>query len=68
MKRTLPAAGLLLALALTAGPAAAAPVTYKVDTDHSGVNFTIRHFVTNVPGRFKDFAGEVRYDRQNPAA
>ncbi len=68
MNRPTPVAGLLLALALTAGPAAAAPVTYKVDTDHSGVNFTIRHFVTNVPGRFKDFGGEVRYDRQNPAA
>jgi polyisoprenoid-binding protein YceI len=68
MKPTPLAAGLLLALALTASLAAAAPVTYKVDTDHSGVSFTIRHFVSNVPGRFKDFEGEVRYDRQNPAA
>jgi polyisoprenoid-binding protein YceI len=48
--------------------AAADPAVYKVDPDHSGVSFTIRHFVSNVPGRFKDFAGVVKYDKQNPAA
>lgn len=48
--------------------AAAEPVTYKVDADHSGVGFTIRHFVSNVPGRFRDFDGVVKYDKQNPAA
>ena len=48
--------------------AVAAPVVYKVDSDHSGVSFTIRHFVTNVPGRFKDFDGSIKYDAQNPAA
>lgn len=58
------------ALALLALPvlAAAAPAIYKVDPDHSGVNFTIRHFVTNVSGRFKDFDGTIKYDKQNPAA
>ena len=53
---------LLPALAL------AEPVTYKVDTDHSGVGFSIRHFVSNVPGRFRDFDGVIKYDKQNPAA
>lgn len=53
---------LLPALAL------AEPVTYKVDADHSGVGFSIRHFVSNVPGRFRDFDGAVKYDKQNPAA
>lgn len=53
---------LLPALAL------AEPVTYKVDADHSGVGFTIRHFVSNVPGRFRDFDGVIKYDKQNPAA
>ena len=48
--------------------AAAEPVVYKVDTDHSGVGFTIRHFVSNVPGRFRDFDGVIKYDKQNPAA
>ncbi len=48
--------------------AAAEPVTYKVDTGHSGVRFTIRHFVSNVPGNFRDFDGVIEYDKQNPAA
>ena len=48
--------------------AMAEPVSYKVDADHSGVSFTIRHFVTNMPGRFRDFDGLIKYDRQNPAA
>jgi polyisoprenoid-binding protein YceI len=58
---------LLPALAL-AEPAAVYPVVYRVDADHSGVNFSIRHFVTNVSGRFRDFDGVIKYDRQNPAA
>lgn len=48
--------------------AAADPVVYKVDPDHSGVGFTIRHFVSNVSGRFKDFDGVIKYDKANPAA
>lgn len=60
---------LILALSLTLPTLAAAePAVYKVDTDHSGVNFSIRHFVSNVSGRFRDFDGVVRFDRQNPAA
>jgi polyisoprenoid-binding protein YceI len=58
---------LSLALLLPA-LAVADPAVYKVDTDHSGVGFTIRHFVSNVPGRFKDFEGVIKYDKQNPAA
>jgi polyisoprenoid-binding protein YceI len=48
--------------------AAADPVTYKVDADHSGVGFSIRHFVSNVSGRFRDFDGVIKYDKANPAA
>ena len=66
MKRTLVSA-VTLALALPA-LALAAPVTYKVDADHSGVNFTIRHFVSNVPGLFKDYDGTIVYDKDNPGA
>ncbi len=67
MQRKISMPALALALLLPA-LAAAEPVTYKVDTSHSGVGFTIRHFVTNVPGRFKDFDGSIKYDKQNPAA
>jgi len=56
-----------LAVALPA-LAFAEPVSYKVDPDHSGVNFTIRHFVSNIPGRFKEFAGTIVFDKGNPAA
>jgi polyisoprenoid-binding protein YceI len=48
--------------------AAAEPAVYKIDPDHSGVGFTIRHFVSNVPGRFRDFDGSIRYDKLEPAA
>lgn len=59
----------LLALALLLpAMAAAEPTVYKVDADHSGVNFKIRHFVSSVSGRFRDFDGVIRYDKQNPAA
>jgi polyisoprenoid-binding protein YceI len=40
---------------------------FKVDPVHSSVAFTIRHFVSEVEGRFKDFAGTIRYDPQHPA-
>lgn len=66
MKRTLVSA-VTLALALPA-LALAEPVTYKVDADHSGVNFSIRHFVSNVPGLFKGYDGTIVYDKDNPAA
>jgi polyisoprenoid-binding protein YceI len=61
-------AALFVFLSLYGAAAAAAPVRYEVDPDHSGVTFTIRHFVTNVPGRFRDFAGTIRYDKQSPTA
>lgn len=67
MKSKTAFSALLLALTLPV-LAAAEPAVYKVDPDHSGVSFTIRHFVSNVPGRFKDFDGTIRYDKQNPAA
>jgi polyisoprenoid-binding protein YceI len=57
-----------LALLLLPVLASADPAVYRVDADHSGVNFSIRHFVTNVSGRFRDFDGTIKYDRQNPSA
>ncbi len=59
----------LLALALLLPTLAAAePAVYRVDGDHSGVSFKIRHFVSNVSGRFRDFDGVVKYDKLSPAA
>lgn len=58
---------LSLALLLPA-LAVAESVVYKVDPDHSGVNFSVRHFVSNAPGRFKDFEGTIKHDKQNPPA
>jgi polyisoprenoid-binding protein YceI len=63
----LPLQTLWLALLLPA-LAAAEPAVYKVDADHSGVNFSIRHFVSNVSGRFREFDGVVKYDKADPAA
>ncbi len=58
----------LLALAfLLPTVAAADPTLYKVDADHSGVNFKIRHLVSSVSGRFREFDGVIRYDKQSPA-
>jgi polyisoprenoid-binding protein YceI len=67
MKRRTPLHTLLLALLLPA-LGLAEPTVYKVDADHSGVNFSIRHFVSNVSGRFREFNGVIKYDKQNPAA
>jgi polyisoprenoid-binding protein YceI len=59
----------LLALAfLLPAMAAADPTVYRVDADHSGISFKIRHFVSNVSGRFRDFDGVIQYDKQSPAA
>jgi len=75
--RTILAALFLLLLTLSVLPAlagdgdqaaAAPPAVYKIDPDHSGVGFSIRHFVSNVPGRFRDFDGSIHYDKLNPAA
>jgi polyisoprenoid-binding protein YceI len=50
--------------AATAAPAG--PKTYAIDRSHSSVGFRIRHLVSNVDGRFKDFAGSVTYDPAAP--
>ena len=45
--------------------AQAAVETYKIDPVHSSVGFTIRYFVTNVPGTFTKFAGTIVVDRDH---
>ncbi len=59
-------------LALAAGLsivaiAAAATETFVFDKAHSQVGFQIRHFLTKVEGRFRDYDGRIVIDRQNSA-
>ena len=55
------------AFALIAGSTRAAEV-YTIDKVHSEAAFAVRHLVTKVRGRFTDFAGTVRIDRETPEA
>lgn len=59
----------LVATAQGAGTSTAAPAgprTFAIDRSHSTVGFRIRHLVSRVDGRFKDFAGSVTFDPSVP--
>ena len=60
--RTLPLAALIVALS---SGASAAVETYKIDPVHSSVAFSVRHFVSKVPGKFTQFAGSITVDRDD---
>jgi polyisoprenoid-binding protein YceI len=61
-------AALAFAAGLSIGAiAAAATETFVFDKAHSQVGFQIRHFLTKVEGRFRDYDGRIVIDRQNPA-
>jgi polyisoprenoid-binding protein YceI len=64
-----PAGVLTLMVCAVAGATAVpgAVETYKIDPVHSSVAFSIRHFVSKVPGRFGKFSGTITIDRENPA-
>lgn len=56
-------------LALALAPAiSVAAETYVIDASHSAVAFSIRHFVSKVPGKFNRFEGKITFDKANPAA
>jgi polyisoprenoid-binding protein YceI len=57
--------GVLAAALALASPALAAD-TYQFDKAHTTVGFQVRHIVSNVGGRFKDFAGTITVDRAKP--
>jgi polyisoprenoid-binding protein YceI len=38
---------------------AQAPVTYEIDPVHSSVSFKVRHLISKVDGRFREFSGRV---------
>ena len=48
-----------------ASTASAAVETYKIDPVHSSIGFSIRHFVSKVPGTFTKFSGTIVVDRAN---
>jgi polyisoprenoid-binding protein YceI len=39
--------------------------TYAIDTAHSSVKFSIRHFVAKTTGNFAEFSGTIKVDREN---
>ncbi len=67
IKRAVQALSIMLLLAASWRPAAAQPAVYKADPVHSKVGFSIRHFVSDVDGRFGDFDGVIKFDAQHPA-
>ena len=59
---------LVLAFLLAvAGPALSATETFLFDKPHTEVGFRIRHWLTKVDGRFRDFEGRIELDRAKPA-
>ena len=43
-------------------------MSWKIDSAHSEINFTVRHMmISNVRGRFENFTGTVNFDEANPA-
>lgn len=55
----------IMALALLLVPAALSADTYTVDNTHSEVSFRIRHFVSQTPGKFSDYAATFELDPKN---
>lgn len=56
---------LLSLLLASSSPVFAAVETYLIDPAHSSVGFSIRHFVSKVPGSFLKFEGTLQVDRDN---
>ena len=59
---------ILALLAAAARPALGDTEAFTFDKAHSLVGFRIRHFVSKVEGRFKDFDGTIWIDRASPSA
>ena len=71
MKNSLKSVALLATTAalcsVFASPGRAAD-TYKIDSVHSSVGFSALHLgITNFYGRFNEVAGDVVFDKENPA-
>lgn len=54
---------LMFAALLTASTAFAAAGTYTIDPAHTSFGFTVKHMmISNVPGEFDKFDGQITYD------
>lgn len=56
-----------MATLVSATPAAAESHTWKVDSAHTEINFSVSHFFTPVTGSFEEFEVDLAYDSENPA-
>src|SRR5204863_3896073 len=56
---------LFLAL-LSLAPLAAPAETYRIDSAHSRIVFSVHQFVSNVRGEFHRFSGTIEVDREHP--
>src|SRR5262249_38631640 len=65
-KETSTMASTARAAATPAPVPAADPETYTIDKAHSEAAFQVRHLVTRVRGRFKDFGGTIRLEPAHP--
>ena len=65
MRRTTLLGAILICVISGVGNRSAAGGTevYSLDPVHSTVGFKVRHFFTNATGRFREFKGEIRFDR-----
>jgi len=60
---------LVMFVAFLATSAAFAAGTYSIDPAHTSFTFTVKHMmISNVPGSFDKFSGEITYDPANVAA
>lgn len=59
---------ILLLLTAAAFPLLAATESFTFDTAHSLIAFRIRHILTKVEGRFRNYEGTIWIDRPNPSA
>jgi polyisoprenoid-binding protein YceI len=55
----------LAASTLAISPRTASAQDYVIDAAHSSVNFTVRHMLSKVRGKFNTFEGEFTYDPTN---
>lgn len=58
---------LILLLAIAA-PAIADTATYKIDPEHTNVEFEIDHLFSRIRGRFAGFEGALRFDPKSHSA
>ena len=56
---------LILAFSLSSLYTSAEVETYEIDSTHSSIKFSIRHFVAKTTGKFNQFKGTLIIDRDN---